>query len=43
MAIKLNEQQKMIYDDLSMPEKVAILLIQRTLRRYYFRIWRLTS
>ncbi len=25
---KLNEQQKMIYDDLSMPEKVAILLIQ---------------
>ena len=28
MAIKLNEQQKMIYDDLSMPEKVAILLIQ---------------
>lgn len=28
MAIKLNEQQKMMYDDLSMPEKVAILLIQ---------------
>ena len=28
MATKLNEQQKMIYDDLSMPEKVAILLIQ---------------
>lgn len=25
---KLDEQQKMIYDDLSMPEKVAILLIQ---------------
>ncbi len=25
---KLNKQQKMIYDDLSMPEKVAILLIQ---------------
>lgn len=25
---KLNEQQKMIYDDLSMPEKVAIFLIQ---------------
>ena len=28
MATKLNEQQKMMYDDLSMPEKVAILLIQ---------------
>ncbi|MDO5045193.1 flagellar motor switch protein FliG [Campylobacter sp.] len=28
MATKLNEQQKLIYDDLSMPEKVAILLIQ---------------
>ena len=28
MAVKLNEQQKMTYDDLSMPEKVAILLIQ---------------
>lgn len=26
--VKLNDQQKMIYDDLSMPEKVAILLIQ---------------
>ncbi|MGP1485170.1 MAG: flagellar motor switch protein FliG [Campylobacter sp.] len=28
MAIKLTDQQKMVYDDLSMPEKVAILLIQ---------------
>ena len=28
MATKLNEQQKMVYDDLSMPEKIAILLIQ---------------
>ncbi|MFL1705920.1 flagellar motor switch protein FliG [Campylobacter sp. MOP7] len=28
MATKLNEQQKLVYDDLSMPEKVAILLIQ---------------
>ncbi|QCD53272.1 flagellar motor switch protein FliG [Campylobacter sp. RM16192] len=28
MATNLNEQQKMMYDDLSMPEKVAILLIQ---------------
>lgn len=28
MAIKLTEQQKLIYDDLSMPEKIAILLIQ---------------
>ena len=27
-SIKLTEQQKMTYDDLSMPEKVAILLIQ---------------
>ena len=28
MSIKLNDKQKMIYDDLSMPEKIAILLIQ---------------
>ena len=28
MAIKLTEQQKVIYEDLSMPEKIAILLIQ---------------
>ncbi|MBR8461815.1 flagellar motor switch protein FliG [Campylobacter sp. faydin G-24] len=28
MSIKLTEQQKIIYDDLSMPEKIAILLIQ---------------
>ncbi|QKG28574.1 MULTISPECIES: flagellar motor switch protein FliG [unclassified Campylobacter] len=28
MATSLTEQQKMTYDDLSMPEKVAILLIQ---------------
>ncbi|CAD7288220.1 Flagellar motor switch protein FliG [Campylobacter majalis] len=28
MAIKLTDQQKMVYDDLSMPEKIAILLIQ---------------
>ena len=27
-SITLTEQQKMTYDDLSMPEKVAILLIQ---------------
>lgn len=26
--IKLSEEQKMVYDDLSMPEKVAIFLIQ---------------
>ncbi len=26
--IKLSEEQKMLYDDLSMPEKVAIFLIQ---------------
>ena len=26
--IKLSEEQKMIYDDLSMPEKIAIFLIQ---------------
>ena len=26
--MKLNDKQKMIYDDLSMPEKIAILLIQ---------------
>lgn len=26
--VNLNEQQKMVYDDLSMPEKVALLLIQ---------------
>ena len=28
MSIKLTDKQKMIYDDLSMPEKIAILLIQ---------------
>jgi len=28
MSMKLNDKQKMIYDDLSMPEKIAILLIQ---------------
>ncbi|MCR4941604.1 MAG: flagellar motor switch protein FliG [Campylobacter sp.] len=28
MGIKLTEQQKQLYDDLSMPEKIAILLIQ---------------
>ena len=28
MAIKLTEQQRVIYEDLSMPEKIAILLIQ---------------
>lgn len=28
MFVKLNEQQKMIFDDLSMSEKIAILLIQ---------------
>ena len=28
MAIKLTEQQKVVYEDLSMPEKIAILLIQ---------------
>ncbi|KEA45818.1 flagellar motor switch protein FliG [Campylobacter mucosalis] len=28
MAIKLSEQQKQIYDELAMPEKIAILLIQ---------------
>ncbi|MBE2984156.1 flagellar motor switch protein FliG [Campylobacter sp. RM9344] len=28
MSVKLTEQQKMIYDDLSMPEKIAIFLIQ---------------
>ena len=26
--IKLSEEQKMLYDDLSMPEKVAVFLIQ---------------
>ena len=26
--IKLSEEQKMVYDDLSMPEKIAIFLIQ---------------
>ena len=25
---KLSEDQKMVYDDLSMPEKIAILIIQ---------------
>jgi len=28
MSIKLTDQQKIVYDDLSMPEKIAILLIQ---------------
>ena len=28
MSIKLTDKQKMVYDDLSMPEKIAILLIQ---------------
>lgn len=28
MYVKLNEQQKVIYEELSMPEKIAILLIQ---------------
>ena len=28
MSIKLTDKQKIIYDDLSMPEKIAILLIQ---------------
>ena len=25
---KLNEEQKMVFDDLSMPEKIAIMIIQ---------------